>query len=63
MQYVARYRLNRVRELLLSTDHSVKEIAAETGYRDHSYLDRVFRRSEGCSPGEYRRAKRSPLLP
>lgn len=63
VQYVARYRLNRVRELLLSTGRTVKEIAAETGYRDHSYLDRVFRRSEGCSPGEYRRAKRSPLLP
>ena len=31
VQYVARYRLDRVRELLLSTGHSVKEIAAEFG--------------------------------
>jgi AraC-like DNA-binding protein len=62
-RYVASYRLSRVRELLLSTSRSVKEIAAETGFRDPSYLDRVFRRVEGVSPLEYRRAKARPLLP
>jgi transcriptional regulator GlxA family with amidase domain len=63
LKYLARYRLDRARELLLSTDQSVAEIAAATGFRDPFYLSRVFRRAEGCSPNEYRRSKGSPGLP
>jgi AraC-like DNA-binding protein len=63
LQYVARYRLNRVRELLLSTDLPVSAIAADTGFRDPSYLDRVFRRQEGLSPTAYRKAKANPSPP
>jgi len=63
LRYVAQYRLNRVRELLLSTQIPVGEIALETGYRDPSYLDRVFRRVEGLSPVAYRRAKANPSAP
>ena len=63
LRYVAQYRLNRVRELLLSTPVPVKEIAMETGYRDPSYMDRVFRRVEGLSPSAYRRAKANPTTP
>jgi AraC-like DNA-binding protein len=63
LRYVARYRLNRVRELLLSTPMPVTEIALETGYHDPSYLDRVFRRIEGLSPSAYRRAKANPIAP
>lgn len=63
LQYVARYRLNRVRELLLSTDLPVSAIAADTGFRDPSYLDRVFHKQEGLSPSAYRKAKASPSPP
>ena len=61
--YLARYRLQHVRELLLSTDRSLSEIAAATGYRDPFYLSRVFRRVQGISPSEYRKTKKSPVLP
>jgi AraC-like DNA-binding protein len=63
MQYIAVYRLNQVRELLLSTDLAVSEVAARTGFRDLSYLDRVFRRAEGLNPTEYRKAKAAPIPP
>jgi AraC-like DNA-binding protein len=63
LQYLARYRLDRARELLLSTDQAVSEIATVTGYRDAFYLSRVFRRAEGVSPRAYRRSKKSPALP
>jgi len=63
LRYVAQYRLNRVRELLLSTDLPVGEIALDTGYRDPSYLDRVFRNVEGLAPSAYRRAKANPTAP
>jgi AraC family transcriptional regulator of arabinose operon len=63
LRYVARYRLDRVRELLLATDKPLAEIATLTGYRDAAYLSRVFRQAEGMSPGEYRRAKKSTTFP
>jgi AraC-like DNA-binding protein len=62
-QYVAQYRLNRVRELLLSTDLPVSDVAAMAGFHDLSYLGRAFRKVEGISPTEYRRAKASPNPP
>jgi AraC-like DNA-binding protein/quercetin dioxygenase-like cupin family protein len=63
LRYLARYRLDRVRELLLSTDLTVSEIAAMTGYCDPFYLSRVFHQAEGVAPTEYRRAKKNPALP
>ena len=63
VQYLARYRLQQVRNRLLSTDESISEIAAATGYRGPAYLSRVFHRVEGISPSEFRRSKKSPSLP
>jgi AraC-like DNA-binding protein len=53
-QYLMRYRLERVRDLLVSTDRSVREIAALTGFQDPLYLSRQFRRLLGTSPTAYR---------
>jgi AraC-like DNA-binding protein len=55
-QYLMRYRLERVRELLVSTDRSVREIAALTGFQDPLYLSRQFRRLLGTSPTAYRQS-------
>lgn len=61
-EYLARYRLDRAREMLVATDRTVSEIALATGYRDPRYLSRVLHRADGLSPTEYRQAKRSPLF-
>jgi AraC-like DNA-binding protein len=63
MRYLAQYRLQRVRELLRSTQWSVREIAEATGYTDPCYLSRTLRRYEGVSPIAYRRSKASPAFP
>jgi AraC-like DNA-binding protein len=63
VRYLARYRLERARELLVCTDQPVTEIAHAVGFTDLAYFDRVFRRAAGTSPGEYRRSKRSPTVP
>ena len=55
-RYLLRYRLERVRELLLSTDQPIHEIAALTGFQDPLYLSRQFRRLVGASPTAYRQA-------
>jgi AraC-like DNA-binding protein len=55
LHYLARFRLERARDLLVATDYSLEEIAHLTGFCDAAHLIRVFRRHEGVSPGRYRR--------
>ena len=53
--YVTGLRMQKARELLESTDVSVTEVASETGYYDYNYFIRVFRKSFGISPLQYRK--------
>ncbi len=55
MEYVRNTRLKKVRELLLTTNLSLKEISEKMGFEDQSQLSRAFRRATGVSPKEYRK--------
>jgi AraC-like DNA-binding protein len=46
------------KRLLYHSDCSVKEIAHELGYEDHTYFSRLFKKSVGITPGEFRRRYR-----
>lgn len=50
MAYVRRYRLNRAREQLLTSDLSITHIAAHTGFRELAHFSRAFRSLFGVSP-------------
>lgn len=54
-QYLTTYRLNRAREMLITADSPVKEIAACVGYPDALYFSRLFRKRFGCSPTDIRK--------
>jgi AraC-like DNA-binding protein len=45
------------KQYLLETERSVEAIAEELGYKDTANFRRAFRKSEGCSPIEYRQSK------
>jgi YesN/AraC family two-component response regulator len=61
--YLNRFRNQKAKELLLLTDVSITEIAAEVGYDDVGYFSRVFREITGCSPRDYRQqARKSTAL-
>ncbi len=55
-----RLRLAQARLLLETSDRSVTEIAACTGFCDASHLGRVFRAREGVPPDAWRRARTGP---
>lgn len=57
-QEIQRVQLNRVTELLVTTDLTLDEIAQQAGYSSPQYLTAVFRREFGQTPGQYRRAAR-----
>lgn len=55
--YLTRLRVERAKLLLLSSDHSVAEIAAMVGYSDARGLINSFKKREGCTPSCLRRRK------
>lgn len=56
--YLTAIRLERVRTLLLETELTLDEIAAECGYESGNYLSRVFSRKMKISPSMYRQGHR-----
>lgn len=57
--YVTRYRIGKAKSLLLKTELNIADIAAEIGYGNATHLIRVFKKSEGLTPGEYRLRSRT----
>jgi LacI family transcriptional regulator len=55
---IIRYRIQRVQFMLAETTLTVTEIAYRLGFREPKYLHRLFRKSCGCSPVEYRNSFR-----
>ena len=51
-------RLQRVKELLASTDLTPRAIARKTGFQHHEYMFSLFKRLTGMTPGEYRSRSR-----
>lgn len=53
VDYLTRLRLEKCKKLLLTTDLKVNDIADLLRYHP-SYLIRIFKKSEGLTPGQYR---------
>ena len=48
-------RMEKFKELLLTTDQPIKELVQEVGYYDVSNFTRKFRKENNIMPGEYRK--------
>jgi transcriptional regulator GlxA family with amidase domain len=60
--FIDRVRFETARTLLEITEHSVKRLAASSGYADETSFRRAFQRYSGMTPGAYRtwaRARRA----
>ncbi|HEY0721012.1 MAG TPA: helix-turn-helix domain-containing protein, partial [Gammaproteobacteria bacterium] len=55
LAYMHALRVERAKELLEQTRHSVAQIAAAVGYDDETSFRRIFARHTGLSPAEYRK--------
>lgn len=53
-QYHLQLRMQKSRDLLLSTTKSIKEVAYLTGFKSQYYFSRIFRQKMGCTPSVFR---------
>jgi AraC family transcriptional regulator len=56
-------RIARAKKEMLESDQPLAQIALSCGFSDQAHLARLFRRSMGVSPGEWRRANRCRVDP
>ncbi|MBR4359677.1 MAG: helix-turn-helix transcriptional regulator [Clostridia bacterium] len=47
-------RCNKAKELLNQTDMSISQVGETVGFVSSSHFSHVFRKTEGCTPSEYR---------
>ncbi len=52
--YLTEYRMEQARKLLLEPSVNIKEVGKAVGYSDANYFAKVFKRTTGHSPTEYR---------
>jgi transcriptional regulator GlxA family with amidase domain len=55
LAYVQKLRIERAKQMIESTPHAIDEISAEVGYEDASFFRRIFKRTVGLKPADYRR--------
>lgn len=59
-EFLTRFRIQKAKRLLDTSHETITHIAAQVGFEDLSYFNRVFRKHVGCSPTAYRQQNASP---
>ena len=54
IEYVTQKRMDKAKKLLHQTEKQSGDIALEVGYKDPHYFSFVFKKTQGCTPREYR---------
>lgn len=54
VEYLTGIRMDKAKELLMCSSMKTSEIGYEVGYKDPHYFSYLFKKTQGCSPKEYR---------
>lgn len=54
IEYLTSVRMDKAKELLLYSQMRISDIGYEVGYKDAHYFSYIFKKTQGCSPKEYR---------
>lgn len=55
VKYISHVKMERARKLLVDSDRNIGEIAQQLGFENTDYFSKVFKKSAGVSPREFRR--------
>lgn len=61
-EYISDYRINKAKELLRDTNIKISGVAEKVGFSDAAYFYRVFKKSVGVTPAQYRVTHRSVTI-
>ena len=61
LQYYLLLKIEKSKELLLSSQKNQKEIAFELGFESDYYFNRLFKQKTGLSPGKFRNFNKKKL--
>ncbi|MGN0243494.1 MAG: response regulator [Lachnospiraceae bacterium] len=54
VEYLTETRMEKAKELLMCSSLKTSEIGYQIGYKDPHYFSYIFKKTQGCSPKEYR---------
>lgn len=57
IKYISHVKMERARKLLMGSDKNIGEIAQQLGFENVDYFSKVFKKSAGVSPREFRRQR------
>lgn len=57
IKYISRYRIEKAKELLVTTNYKISDVAERVGYLNTSYFISLFKNTTGDSPAKYREKK------
>ena len=58
VEYLTKVRMDKAKQLLRTTGTKTTEIAFEVGFRDAHYFSNLFKKTQGCTPKEYRASRK-----
>ena len=58
VEYLTEIRMNKAKELLTCSSLKTAESAFVTGYRDPHFFSSLFKKTQGCTPKEYRASRK-----
>lgn len=62
IRYLTRKRMEKAKQLLVSSDQPIAELAKCLGYQDHRYFATLFKNEWGITPGDYRKQVGSGIV-
>lgn len=54
VEYLTEVRMEKAKELLMCSNQKTSEIGYQVGYKDSHYFNYIFKKTQKCSPKEYR---------
>lgn len=54
VEYLTEIRMDRAKELLMCSSMKTSEIGYEVGYKDQHYFSYIFKKTQNCTPKEFR---------
>lgn len=57
-EYLVQVRISNAKRMLLNDEYSLAQIASSCGFESQSYMNYIFRKETGTSPGKFRRKSR-----